>query len=373
LFELRLIIEPAAAALAAHRRTPDDLARMRDALQRMERHGLATADGQSADREFHDAILGATRNPALVALSSGIGAAVRWTTIFKQRKRRLPRDPMPDHWRVLDAIAAGGAEAARVAIWTSSRCIENAAVDEVASHVSTGVNRRSAAFIVRVMITGNFFVGAREASGRDTYRALDAANGAALEPPFQTATLADVDRACELASHAFEAFRNTDVEERARFLEAIADNIAGSGDELIVRAMTETGLPRPRLEGERANVGNCDCSPVSTRGLARVANRHCATRTHAAATGPAPAQDPHRSRRDLRRQQLSAGVLRCRRRYRVGAGRRLPGRGPGTSGAPWRGRARGACHYEGRDRSCVAARRVFVRDRSRARNRQGVG
>jgi DNA-binding FadR family transcriptional regulator len=116
LFELRLIIEPAAAALAADRRTPDDLARMRDALQRMERHGLAVADGQSADREFHDAILAATRNPALVALSSGIGAAVRWTTIFKQRKRRLPRDPMPEHWRVFDAIAAGGAEASRVAM-----------------------------------------------------------------------------------------------------------------------------------------------------------------------------------------------------------------------------------------------------------------
>jgi len=116
LFELRLIVEPAAAALAADRRAPDDLARMRDALQRMERHGLATADGQSADREFHDAILAATRNPALVALSSSIGAAVRWTTIFKQRKRRLPRNPMPDHWHVFDAIAAGGAEAARVAM-----------------------------------------------------------------------------------------------------------------------------------------------------------------------------------------------------------------------------------------------------------------
>ena len=116
LFELRSIIEPAAAALAAERRSPDDLARMRDALQRMEHHGLADADGQSADREFHDTILAATRNPALVALSSSIGAAVRWTTIFKQRKRRLPRDPMPEHWRVFDAIAAGGTDAARVAM-----------------------------------------------------------------------------------------------------------------------------------------------------------------------------------------------------------------------------------------------------------------
>lgn len=116
LFELRLIIEPAAAAFAAERRTPDDLAAMRTALQRMEHHGFGNADGQSADREFHSAILAATRNPVLFALSSSIGAAVRWTTIFKQRKRRLPRDPVPDHWRVFDAIAAGGAEAARAAM-----------------------------------------------------------------------------------------------------------------------------------------------------------------------------------------------------------------------------------------------------------------
>jgi DNA-binding FadR family transcriptional regulator len=116
LFELRLIVEPAAAALAAERRTAEDLAQMRSALQRMEQHGLANAEGQSADREFHDAVLAATRNPALLALSSSIGAAVRWTTIFKQRKRRLPRDPLPDHWRVFDAIAAGGTDAARAAM-----------------------------------------------------------------------------------------------------------------------------------------------------------------------------------------------------------------------------------------------------------------
>ena len=60
LFELRAIIEPAAAALAAERRTADDLATMRNALQRMERHGLHTADGQSGDRDFHDAVLAAT-------------------------------------------------------------------------------------------------------------------------------------------------------------------------------------------------------------------------------------------------------------------------------------------------------------------------
>ena len=102
------------------------------------------------------------------------------------------------------------------------------------------------------MITGNFFVGSREVSGRETYRAPDAATGVNLEPPFHVTSLPDIERACELASRAFDAFRETTVERRALFLEAIADNIAGIGDELIVRAMAETGLPRPRLEGERA-------------------------------------------------------------------------------------------------------------------------
>jgi alpha-ketoglutaric semialdehyde dehydrogenase len=102
------------------------------------------------------------------------------------------------------------------------------------------------------MITGKFFVGARETSGRDTYRALDAASLGPLEPPFEASAFADVEHACELAARAFDEFREIDLEHRAAFLEAIADNIAAIGDELIVRAMAETGLPRPRLEGERA-------------------------------------------------------------------------------------------------------------------------
>lgn len=116
LFELRMIIEPEAAALAALRRAPDALDRLRTCLLAMELHTLGKEEGRSADREFHDAVLAATGNPALVALSSSIGAAVRWTTVFKQRERALPRDPMPDHWKVFDAIAAGDPAAARAAM-----------------------------------------------------------------------------------------------------------------------------------------------------------------------------------------------------------------------------------------------------------------
>lgn len=116
LFELRAIVEPAAARLAAIRREKDDIRAMRDALANMRRHTLATEAGRAADRDFHGALLRATRNDALITLSASIGAAVNWTTQFKQRTRALPRDPVPDHARVSDAIAAGDPDAAEAAM-----------------------------------------------------------------------------------------------------------------------------------------------------------------------------------------------------------------------------------------------------------------
>lgn len=118
LFELRMIVEPAAASLAARRRTDEQLRQMREALDLMRSETLAAEAGRAADRRFHDTILAATRNEALISLSSGIGAAIRWTTIYKQRERELPRDPIPDHKRVLDAIENQDAEAARSATVT---------------------------------------------------------------------------------------------------------------------------------------------------------------------------------------------------------------------------------------------------------------
>jgi len=114
LFELRGIIEPAAAALAAQRRTPAQIDAMRASLVAMARHGLASDAGQAADQQFHLSILEATHNDALASLASSVGAAVGLTTRFKQRHHALPRDPLPDHIAVFEGIAAGnGAQARR--------------------------------------------------------------------------------------------------------------------------------------------------------------------------------------------------------------------------------------------------------------------
>jgi DNA-binding FadR family transcriptional regulator len=106
LFELRHLVEPAAASLAAKRRSKDQLRAMRESLDAMRRHTLATQDGQAADLAFHATLLHSTHNPFLIALATSVGAAIHITTVFKQRARPLRRNPQPDHERVFEAIAA---------------------------------------------------------------------------------------------------------------------------------------------------------------------------------------------------------------------------------------------------------------------------
>ena len=115
LFELRMTIEPAAADLAARRRTLSHLATMEQALVGMERLGLAAEEGRKADCLFHETLLEATGNAFFVSLSAGMAAAIHWTTVYKTRASPLPRDPMPAHQRVFAAIRAEDPTGARQA------------------------------------------------------------------------------------------------------------------------------------------------------------------------------------------------------------------------------------------------------------------
>lgn len=116
LFELRLIVEPGAAALAAKRRSMAQLTTMKASLDEMAHLGLATEEGRLADQQFHLTMLEATGNEAILALASTILSAIAWTTIYKQRKRKLPRDPVPDHMALYQAIEAADPAAASTAM-----------------------------------------------------------------------------------------------------------------------------------------------------------------------------------------------------------------------------------------------------------------
>jgi DNA-binding FadR family transcriptional regulator len=131
LFELRGIIEPEAAALAAVRREDEHIAAMEAALAGMREHGLATALGQAADQEFHSTMLEAAGNTALTSLIGSVGAAVRWTTHFKQSHSPVPRNSLPQHEAVHDAIVAGCPELARAAMHELLRLARADVVDAI--------------------------------------------------------------------------------------------------------------------------------------------------------------------------------------------------------------------------------------------------
>ena len=116
LFELRKFVEPEAAALAAERRTLEQLNRMGGALETMAQETLHTDRGRAADQTFHALLLSASRNPFVVSLSSSVTAAVAWSTVFKERTQRLKRDAVPDHAKVYEAVAARNPDAARRAM-----------------------------------------------------------------------------------------------------------------------------------------------------------------------------------------------------------------------------------------------------------------
>ena len=116
LFELRRMVEPEAAALAAVRRSQEDLRAMESALKGMARHGLGSKAGRAADQAFHAALLRAAGNAFVSSLIAGVGAAVTWTTFYKGTHSSRLRNSLPDHERVHVAIARRDPTAARSAM-----------------------------------------------------------------------------------------------------------------------------------------------------------------------------------------------------------------------------------------------------------------
>ena len=114
LHEVRGIVEPAAARLAAVRASDAQLAALDEALAAM---SAATDDlaAAAADVAFHKALLAATGNELLTKLEIVIetGLAGRDRLVHKLNPSD---DPVPSHARVVDAVRAHDPEAAELAM-----------------------------------------------------------------------------------------------------------------------------------------------------------------------------------------------------------------------------------------------------------------
>lgn len=142
LYELRRMIEPQSAALAAERRTEGDLEAFWTALRAMRDCDLTQASWHEADAGFHRAILRASHNPVLISFEAGIFAAVAQTTAFRYRDMPHPhtRNPIDEHAAVFERIRARDATGAQRLM---SELVDTALLDSTGT---TMADLRGAAF-----------------------------------------------------------------------------------------------------------------------------------------------------------------------------------------------------------------------------------
>jgi alpha-ketoglutaric semialdehyde dehydrogenase len=102
-------------------------------------------------------------------------------------------------------------------------------------------------------ITGKLLINGQWVDGQaGTYHAVNPATGEKLEPVLTKATSKQVKEAVVAAEAAAVLFKRVPLAQRAEFLRVCADEIMALGESLIERATAETGLPKARIEGERA-------------------------------------------------------------------------------------------------------------------------
>lgn len=106
IMEVRQAIEAQTARLAALRRTDADLATLELAIRRMQDANESGEDPADADREFHDSIVAAARNPLLATLWEQLSAPVDKTRRASLARPGRPQASLRAHRRIRDAIAA---------------------------------------------------------------------------------------------------------------------------------------------------------------------------------------------------------------------------------------------------------------------------
>jgi DNA-binding FadR family transcriptional regulator len=116
--ELRRIVEPEAARLAAGRARPDDVRILYDALAAMEAAAAEPGRGGyvEADTAFHRALLDAGGNRLLGSLGRAIDIALEHSFLVSTQTPGAVEASLPGHRAVVEAVAAGDPEAAAAAV-----------------------------------------------------------------------------------------------------------------------------------------------------------------------------------------------------------------------------------------------------------------
>lgn len=114
--DLRRVMEPAAVRMAAERATAQDIAEIEAAYQGMRRAVEEGGDYVTYDLRFHQGLLRACHNRMIVQMSKALGALLRTSFEISTARKDGPRDSLPLHRSVLDAVIARNPAKAEKAI-----------------------------------------------------------------------------------------------------------------------------------------------------------------------------------------------------------------------------------------------------------------
>jgi DNA-binding FadR family transcriptional regulator len=114
--EIRLAVEPGAAALAARVAGPAEKAAIADGIKRMQAADRGDDDALESDIAFHVAVLRASRNRFFAQLTGFTATALRISIRTTNRYKGVKLASVADHKRVADAILGGKPAAAAEAM-----------------------------------------------------------------------------------------------------------------------------------------------------------------------------------------------------------------------------------------------------------------
>jgi GntR family transcriptional repressor for pyruvate dehydrogenase complex len=128
IIDTRDALETKIAALAAQRRTAEDLARIDEALAAMASEVEAGERGVEGDERFHGAVTTAAHSLLLARLMDEIRDLIRETRIESLSQPGRPSDSLAGHRAIADAIRAGDPEAAAAAMHAHVVMVSDVAV-----------------------------------------------------------------------------------------------------------------------------------------------------------------------------------------------------------------------------------------------------
>ena len=106
LFELRAVLEPGLASLAARRATPDQLTKMREVLEEQALQVQRGDSGMKEDAIFHRLIAEATGNPALIEIMETLTHVLQETRHASLQRDGRPMRSLKQNTLILAAIEA---------------------------------------------------------------------------------------------------------------------------------------------------------------------------------------------------------------------------------------------------------------------------